>query len=146
MRNSLLLAGALAAVALLGVGCAGPEQKMGRGLSNLTEFARGGEFSRSFEQGNIFGGPDVGTFTGMVQGFDKTLARTGVGLYEVITAPIPPYEPVWTSYLSPNSLYPDTYHPHKWADSMTDTDHYFGFSGGEIAPWFPGSHFRIFDN
>jgi hypothetical protein len=29
---------------------------------------------------------------------------------------------------------------------VLDTDHSMGFSGGEVAPWFPGSRFRVFDN
>src|SRR4051812_17718648 len=146
MRISLPLLGAIALVAILGVGCAGPEQKFGRGLGNMTEIVRGNEMQRSFEQGNLFDGPDTGVTMGFARGFDRTLARTGLGVYEVVTFPIPPYGPIWTSYLSPRPLYPDSYHPRKWADSMTETDHYFGFSGGEIAPWFPGSRFRIFDN
>src|ERR1700756_4093768 len=91
MRNTLYLLGSLALVAVLGVGCAGPEQKMGRGIANLTEATRGGEFERSVEQEAIFGGTDVGIATGIVKGVDRTLARTGVGLYEVVTAPLPPY-------------------------------------------------------
>jgi hypothetical protein len=43
-------------------------------------------------------------------------------------------------------MYPDSYRPNKWAEPFNDTDHYFGFSGGQVAPWFPGSHFTIFDN
>jgi putative exosortase-associated protein (TIGR04073 family) len=146
MRNSLSLLGALTLVALLGVGCAGPEQKLGRGLGNMTEIVRGNEFQRSVEQGNLFDGPDTGFSSGAVRGVSRTLARTGVGIYEVVTAPIPPYGPNWTSYLSPRPLYPDSYRPRKWTSSMLETDHYFGFSGGDVAPWFPGSHFRIFDN
>ncbi len=112
----------------------------------MTEIARGNEFQRSVEQGALFEGTDTGFLTGTVRGFDRTMARTGLGIYEVVTAPLPPYHPIWTSYLSPRPLYPDSYHPSKWADSMFDTDHSFGFSGGDVAPWFPGSRFRIFDN
>src|ERR1700733_7435366 len=94
MRNTLYLAGLLALVASLGVGCAGPEEKMGRGLSNLTEPIRLSEFDRSMEQTALFDGTDVGMTTGFVKGLNKTLARTGVGIYEVVTFPIPPYGPV----------------------------------------------------
>jgi putative exosortase-associated protein (TIGR04073 family) len=146
MRNTLFLLGGLALVAALGAGCAGPEQKMGRGIGNTFEITRGGEFQRSVEQDSLFGGTDTAFTTGFVQGFDKTLARTGVGLYEVVTFPLPPYHPVCTDYLSPRPLYPDSYHPRKWADPMFDADQYLGFSGGDVAPWFPGSRFRIFDN
>jgi hypothetical protein len=27
-----------------------------------------------------------------------------------------------------------------------DTDTYMGFSGGDVAPFIPGSRFRVFDN
>ena len=29
---------------------------------------------------------------------------------------------------------------------MFDTDTYTGFSGGDIAPFLPGSRFKVFDN
>ena len=29
---------------------------------------------------------------------------------------------------------------------MFDTDTYTGFSGGDVAPFIPGSRFRVFDN
>jgi putative exosortase-associated protein (TIGR04073 family) len=146
MRKTLSLLGALALTAMLGVGCAGPEQKLGRGFSNMGEIIRGNEFERAVEQEGIFDGTDNGLATGFVKGFNKTMARTGVGIYEVVTAPFPPYDPVFTDYLSPRPLHPDSHRSRKWADSMFDTDAYMGFSGGTVAPWFPGSKFRIFDN
>lgn len=146
MRNKLFILGSMALVAIFASGCANTEQKMGRGIGNMTEIVRGGEFERSAEQGGIFDGPDVGFSTGFVRGVNRTLARTGIGIYEVITAPLPPYGPVCTDYLSPRPQYPDSYRPTKWSDAIFDTDYSLGFSGGEIAPWFPGSHFRIFDN
>jgi putative exosortase-associated protein (TIGR04073 family) len=119
---------------------------MGRGIGNLTEVTRGGEFERSMEQEAIFGGPDVGFATGFARGVNRTVARTAVGAYEVATAPLPPYGPVWTSYLSPKPLYPDFNRIRKWSDAMYDNDRMTGFSGGDVAPWFPFSHFRVFDN
>ncbi len=145
MRNSLYLAGSFALLALLGVGCAGPEQKFGRGVGNITEVARGGEFGRSVEQAGIFDGTDTGLASGMVRGINRTLARTGVGVYEVVTAPLPPYGPIFTDYLSPRPMYPDGFHPRKWADSIFATDQMMGFNGGDVFPWFPGCRFRIFD-
>ena len=29
---------------------------------------------------------------------------------------------------------------------MFDSDRMMGFSGGDVAPWLPGSKFRVFDN
>jgi len=146
MRTTLSLFAAMALVASLGVGCAGPEAKLGRGISNMSEIVRMNEFQRAAEQHSLFDGPDTGMHTGIIRGFNKTMARTGVGIYEVITFPIPSYDPVWTSYLSPNPKYPDAYHPAKWDLNFLDSDHNVGFSGGDVAPWFPGSHFRVFDN
>src|SRR6185437_15935091 len=144
MRNKLFLLSA-ALLVVIGAGCAGPEQKMGRGIANVTEVTRGGEFERSVEQEGLFGGTDVGVATGVVRGVNRTVARTGVGVYEIVTAPLPPYGPVWTSYLSPRPAYGDLYRPRKWSDSMFDTDKYVGFSGGDVAPWLPFSKFRVFD-
>ena len=146
MRNTLYLLGSCALLALLGAGCAGPEEKLGRGFGNMTEIVRQGEFDRAVEQDGIFYGTDTGVTTGIVRGVDKTLVRTGVGVYEIVTFPLPPYRPVMTDYLSPKPLYPDDYAPRKWSDAIFDTDSMDGFSGGDVAPWFPGSKFRIFDN
>ena len=146
MRNKFVVLGSMALVALLAGGCADMEQKMGRGMGNMTEIVRGGEFERSVEQGGLFDGPDTGMATGFVRGVNRTLARTGVGIYEVVTFPLPPYHPVCTDYLSPHPMYSDTFQPKKLDDAIFDSDGALGFSGGEVAPWFPGSHFRIFDN
>jgi putative exosortase-associated protein (TIGR04073 family) len=146
MRNTACILGSVALVALLASGCAGPEEKMGRGLSNMQEFVRMSEFQRSVEQAGLFEGTDVGIDTGIVKGIDHTLVRTGVGIYEVVTFPLPPYHPVLTDYMSPKPLYPDSYKPRKWSESAFDNDHSMGFSGGDVAPWFPGSKFRVFDN
>ena len=32
------------------------------------------------------------------------------------------------------------------SDALFDTDTYTGFSGGDVAPLFPGSRFSVFDN
>ena len=144
MQKTLFLLALLAAVAL-GSGCANVERKMGRGLANTFEIVRGGEFRRTMEQTALFDSPDEAYTTGFVRGVNRTLARTGLGIYEVVTAPIPPYEPQFTHYLAPGPVYPDNYTPGLLADSMFDTDTYFGYSGGDVAPLIPGSRFRIFD-
>ncbi len=146
MRNTVFFLGAFALVVLLGAGCAGPEQKLGRGFSNITEPTRMAELSRSEEQGALFSGTDTGFSTGFVQGMNKTVSRTALGAFEIVTFPLPPYRPLCTDYLNPSPQYPDAFHPRKWADPMFDNDKYLGFSGGEVMPWFPGSKFRIFDN
>ena len=126
-------------------GCANVERKFGRGMSNVIEPLRMGEIRRSMEQTALFDGPDAGYATGFIKGLNRTLARTGLGVYEMVTAPIPPYDPVLTDYLAPGPVYPDSYAPGLVEDSMFSTDTNLGFAGGDIAPLVPGSRFRIFD-
>jgi len=145
MRKSISFLSTAAVLALLGTGCANTEAKLGRGIRNITEFARLGEIRRSMEQTALFDGPEVGYTTGFIQGFNRSFVRTGVGLYEMLTAPFPPYDPVFTDYMTENPVYPDNYSPGLVADSTFELDTALGFSGGDIAPMIPGSRFRIFD-
>ena len=135
-----------ALAALFAAGCASQEQKLGRGLDNTYEVVRLGELRRSVEQTAIFDSPDQGYTTGFIRGLDRSVARTGIGLYEVITFPFPPYGPVATKYLSVNPVQPESYTPKLIADPLFKTDTYSGFSGGDVAPFVPGSRFSIFDN
>ena len=141
----------MAAIAALFVsGCAGPEQKLGRGVSNTFEITRFGEMRRSVEQTAVFDSPSAGYTVGAVRGFDRTMARTGVGLFEVVTFPFPMpktgYGPLCPSYLPPGPIYPESYKPGLISGSLLDTDTYTGFSGGDVAPFIPGSRFKVFDN
>jgi putative exosortase-associated protein (TIGR04073 family) len=146
MRKTFTFLGAILTLGLLATGCAGPERKLGRGLNNFYEVVRGGELRRSVEQSALFDSPDVGYTTGFVRGFNRSVARTAIGLYEIVTFPIPSYEPLATNYLKPNPVYPDSYKPRLIADSLFATDTAIGFSGGDVAPFIPGSRFRIFEN
>ena len=130
--------------ALLAAGCAGPEQKISRGINNTWEIVRLGEMRRSIEQNTIVY-PDGGFTYGVIHGFDRSIERTGLGLYETVTFPIPPYHPVLTKDFSPNPVYPDSYKPGVPDDPLFETDTYSGFSGGDIAPLVPGSRFNVFD-
>jgi putative exosortase-associated protein (TIGR04073 family) len=132
--------------ALLISGCANSEQKLGRGMSNTYEAVRLGELRRSVEQTSISYSPGEGATTGFVRGFDRSVARTGIGIYEVVTFPFPPYHPVATKYLSVNPVYPDSYKPGLPDSTLFDTAIYTGFSGGNVAPWMPGNRFSVFDN
>ena len=149
MRNKAFYFLSLIAVSSLVAGCAGPEQKFGRGMNNLVEFARMGELQRSMEQAAIFDTPGHGGITtGVIHGIDRSFARTGAGLYEVLTFPIPnggngDYGPV---FHPADPVYPDSYKPDWIAETMLQPDTSLGFSGGDIAPYLPGSRFRIFDN
>ena len=164
MRVALFCA-SLALVVVL-CGCAGPEQKFGRGMNNVTEFVRGGEMRRSMEQTALWEGPDSAYTTGFIRGFNRSVVRTAIGAYEVITAPFPPYGPLLTStnrlypdftvrnksypwggmVLPEYTVYPDSYKPGILSDSIFATDTALGFSGGDVAPMVPGSRFKIFDN
>lgn len=143
MRKSFALLGAAAAVVLLATGCAGPEKKLGRGMNNIGEVVRMGDMRRSVEQAGVWGGPS-GRAGGFVSGFNKSMARIGIGIYEVVTFPIPSYDPMATNYITPNPVYPDSYSPGLPADPLYETDTSLGFSGGDIAPIVPGSRFAVF--
>ena len=146
MRNSISLLGAVLLTGFLAAGCAGPEKKLGRGVNNMLEIVRMGEMRHAVEQTALFDSPDAAYTTGVIRGFDRSLARVGVGLYEVVTFPIPYYDPGCTSYLAADPVYPDNYKPGVLDDSNFATDTSIGFSGGDIAPLIPGSRFRVFDN
>jgi putative exosortase-associated protein (TIGR04073 family) len=145
MRNIFPFFSALIIAGALGSGCTSAEKKLGRGMSNMAEFARLGEMRRSIEQTGLFEQPGGHYATGFVRGLTKSFVRTGVGVYEVVTAPFPPYDPVFTDYISPNPVYPDNYKPDLIDDSLFATDTDMGFSGGDIAPYIPGSRFKIFN-
>ena len=70
-------------VPVLLAGCAGPERKLGRGIANLTEPVRGGEMSRSLEQTTMWEGPQKGMTVGVIRGFNRTVARTVLGVTEI---------------------------------------------------------------
>jgi putative exosortase-associated protein (TIGR04073 family) len=144
MRKTLPLLVVLV-IAALASGCANVERKFGRGMANSYEIVRGGEFRRTMEQTALFNGPDAAYTTGFVRGINRSLARTGIGIYEVVTAPIPPYGPVFTDHFAPGPVYPDNYAPGLIDDSMFATDTELGYSGGDILPFIPGSRFRVFD-
>jgi putative exosortase-associated protein (TIGR04073 family) len=147
MRNAVSFITVAALAALFTSGCAGPEQKFGRGLNNTFDIVRLGEFRRSVEQTAVFDSPDAGYTTGFIVGINRSLVRTGAGIYDIATFPIPPYDqPPLPRYLAPEPVYPDNFKPGLVSDPMFDTDTYLGFSGGSIAPFIPGSRFSVFDN
>ncbi len=145
MAKRLFLFGAVAALAVLATGCAGPEKKIGRGVNNLYEPFRLAEMRRSIEQNALNNAGDINYHVGIAQGFNRTMARAGVGIYEVITFPFPPYDPVFTDYMATNPQYPDSYKPLILEDTVFATDTAIGFSRGDVAPFVPGSRFHVFD-
>ncbi len=151
MRIQRLAFGFACGLLLINSGCAGPEQKLGRGVNNLSEFTRMGEIRRSVEQSALYGPNEVAYTSGFFKGFNRSVARTVVGAFEILTFPIPSYEPYLKpgNYLIPDisehPVYPDSYKPRLITDSAFETDTQMGFTGGDIAPLVPGSRFRIFD-
>lgn len=146
MRNVIPILAFAALAAVFTPGCAGPEQKLGRGTSDILEFTRLGDMRSSIEQTTIFVSPSAGYTAGAISGFDHSVARTVMGAVEIVTFPLPPYKPVLTSYVKPGPIYPESYRPGRVSEGLFDTDTYMGFSGGDVAPFIPGSRFRIFDN
>ncbi len=145
MRRTTSLLTAVAGVVLLAAGCSGPEQKLGRGINNLTEFTRMGEIRRSVEQTALWDGPDVAYTTGSIRGFNRSVARTFMGIYEVATFPIPSYEPLFPNEFPANPVYPESSIPGLVADPTFMPDRNLGFTGEDVIPMVPGSRFRIFD-
>ena len=145
MRNKFSLLAVLLVTGALASGCANVERKFGRGMANTFEPIRGGEFRRTMEQTALFDTPDATYSTGFIRGINRTIGRTCLGVYEMVTAPIPPYHPIWTDTFAPGPVYPDNYKPSVMSDSMFATDTYLGFSGGDVAPLIPNNRFKIFD-
>lgn len=148
MRKTLLLLAVLVMAGAFLSGCAytnNVENKFGRGMANTYDIVRAGEFRRSMEQTALFDGPDTAYTTGFFRGINRTLCRTGIGVYEVATAPIPPFHPVFTDHFAPGPVYPDNYTPGVVADSMFATDTILGFGGGDVLPFVPGQRFTVFE-
>lgn len=151
MRISSLTPAVFACAAAFAVGCAGPEQKLGRGINNVTEFTRLGEIRRSVEQTALWENHDTAYTAGLLQGINRSIVRTTVGAFEILTFPIPSYDP----WLAPGNklvndatvdpTYPDAYKPHFLADPSSSPDSNLGWGGGDVLPFVAGSRFRIFD-
>jgi putative exosortase-associated protein (TIGR04073 family) len=139
-----LLTAALAAAGV--TGCSGPEHKLARGIDNTMEIVRWGDMRRSVEQNAVFSAPDISYSYGVIHGFDQSISRVGLGLYEVATFPIPSYSPILTRKVTAVPQYPESYKPGLVSGSTFDTDTYTGYSGGDVAPFVPGSRFSVFDN
>jgi len=144
MIKKLSLLVVIGIAGLLVTGCAGPEKKLGRGFNNVSEIFRWGDLRRSREQAGVFKGPAAAGGSGLVSGFNRSITRIGLGVYEVVTFPIPSYDPVLTNYLTPGPVHPDSYKPGLPDDSLYATDVNLGFSGGEEFPMALGSRFAIF--
>jgi len=141
MRSHLKPLCLLVTAAAAFVGCTSAEQKLGRGLNNLSEPFRMGEVQRSYEQGVLFGGVNGGA-VGAIKGVNRTIGRTVVGAVEVLSFPLPS-EP----YFKPDGkVYPDSYKPGPLGKgTILATDNALGFQSSDVAPIIPGSRFRVID-
>ena len=153
MRNVIPFLACAALAAVFTSGCAGPEAKLGRGISNMYEPIRLGEMRRTIEQTAIFNSPGQAYTTGVIRGFDRTLVRTGIGVIDVVTFPWPFsrengsfYGPQFTGSFSPSPIFPESYKPGLISEGTFDTDTHMGYSGGDVAPWLIGSRFKVFEN
>jgi putative exosortase-associated protein (TIGR04073 family) len=149
MQNAHSLLAVAALAALFTAGCAGPEQRLGSGVTNVTEFTRLGEMRRSIEQTAVFDSPEAGYTTGAIHGFDQSLYRTVMGAYQIATFPMGDAlsrSSFDQKYVPKGALYPDSYRPGLINTTTFQTDTYVGFSGGNIAPFIPGNRFSIFEN
>lgn len=138
MRFALSLM-AVCSLAILSSGCASAEKKLGRGFRNATEFARMGEMGYAVEQSYIF---EDSYAVGAIRGFNRSLARTAVGVFEIVTFPIPS-KPIGGF---DKATYPDTFKPNAIETTVLETDSSIGFSGSDVAPFVPGSRFRVFED
>ena len=89
MRRAHLMAGVLAASLLLASSAQAqdPIHKMGRGVVNvLTGWL---ELPKQMHLGAQESNPVTGITQGLLKGISMTLLRTGIGLYEAVTFPIP---------------------------------------------------------
>lgn len=171
MRKSILLAVSALALAFLSTGCSGPAYKLGRGMNNMTEFARLGDMRRSIEQAAVWNGPDAAFSFGILQGFNRSIVRTFLGVAEVVTFPVPtptydafyvtstypgagdvyipgPYrkDQFWSiDFMTSDPKYPTNFKPGLLSDSIFATDTALGFSAGDSFPYIPGSRFHVFD-
>jgi hypothetical protein len=148
MRNVTSLLALTALGALFTAGCAGPENRLGSGLNNITEFARLGEMRSSVEENAVLE-PGGGYATGLIHGFDQSVYRTVCGAYQVVTFPAGDHltdTSFEKKHIPEGTAYPDSYRPGLIDEPSFQTDTYFGFSGGDVAPFVPGSRFAVFPN
>ena len=149
MRNATSLLALAALAALFTSGCAGPEQRLGSGITNLAEFTRMGAMQRSVEQTAIFNAPNYSYPTGLIRGFDQSVYTTAMGAYQIVTFPLGnllTQSHFDQKYVPQTVAYPDSYHPGLINSGAFQTDTYIGFTGGNIAPFVPGNRFTVFAN
>ena len=99
------------AAALFAAGCTGPEQKLGRGLSNTYEVVRWGELRRSVEHEQPCWTRPAPATTASSTALTVPFSAPGSASYEVVTFPIPmpTYQPMFAKDFSPDPVFPESY-------------------------------------
>ena len=123
---SQVLSFAVAGAAVVFTGCSSMEHKLGRGIANVMEPIRMGEFTRSTEQTYLADGPVVARSYGYVHGVTRTVQRTVVGAFDIATFPIPT-EPL---IVPTEPVFPDSVVPEMSSNLGVSTDRYIGLDGG----------------
>ena len=86
--------------------------------------------SRSVEQTALFDSPDTAYTTGFIHGLNRSLARTGIGVYEVGPGnSVPAVSPVLPLPQHPDQCVLTIIPQYGAADSMFATDTYVGYGG-----------------
>ncbi|MBM3846805.1 MAG: exosortase system-associated protein, TIGR04073 family [Verrucomicrobia bacterium] len=165
MTNKLTVIATLATAAFFITGCAGPEQKLGRGIRNATEFARLGDVQRSIEHTALWDSPSQTYTTGVIRGLNRSLARTAYGVYDIVTFPFPGYEAKYTpkGYIAPDHSVATTKYPYGGlrlpenptgptgaptglpSDPIMDSSGELGLGGGPVGRSIPGNRFNVFN-
>ncbi len=124
--SSRVLSLAVAGAAVVFTGCSSMEHKLGRGIANVMEPLRMGEFTRSTEQTYLADGPVVARSYGYVHGVTRTVQRTVAGAFDIATFPIPS-EPL---IMPSEPVFPDSVVPEMSSNLGVSTDRYVGVDGG----------------
>lgn len=132
---------AVSGVSLL-TGCSSMEQKLGRGISNAYEPIRMGEIRRSYEQTYLADGAMAANTTGVVHGVARTLQRTVVGVFDIVTFPIPTDPLIKPEY----PVLPDSQSQAPIGSFGVGSDQYLGFQDSAVLPFSPGSEFSVSTN
>ncbi|MFO1457923.1 MAG: exosortase system-associated protein, TIGR04073 family [Verrucomicrobiota bacterium] len=136
-----------AVLAIVGVtplltGCNSMEKKLGRGLTNLAEPLRMGELVRSAEQNSLSMDIDGSPGYGVIHGFTRTIERTAVGAFEVVTFPIPTQPIIYPV----NPVFPDSQERSQIGYFGIGSDQFIGLQDSSVAPFIPGSEFNPLQN
>ena len=137
--SSLCVVAAVGALPLV-TGCSSAQKKLSRGITNMGEPLRLGEMQRAAEQNALVMGSSPSY--GLVHGFTRTIARTAVGVYEVVTFPIPTDPIIYPV----GPVFPDSQERQQLGNFGIGSDQFIGFQDAGVLPFVPGSEFNPLQN